>query len=459
MGNMLSFVVLFSWPLIAIYIAKKMPRQDAAILLLLIPLLFLPERVGMDLPGIPPLDKGSIPALMVLFIWMFGKDKIKFFSLPKDRILKLLVILLFLHPIGTWLSNTNGYYVGPRYLPGLTFDDLVSMEFNSLCRTFVPFVVGWKILNTQESHQKILKYFLVFGLGYSLLMLWEIRMSPQLHNTVYGFFPHSFSQQIREGGFRPVVFTSHGLVLAMLCAYWVIISAALYRAKDAALKNRGFWIMLYLFVVLVLCKTLGALVLTLIFMPCVLFLNTRKQLKIAAVLAYIVLFYPMLRTEGLIPINGIADLAKSYNEDRAGSLIVRINNEEMLLELAAEKKYFGWGGWGRNRIYDERSGRDITITDGFWIIVVGIFGWAGYLSIFGLLTYPIISLWRCVKKGGMEVSIYSSCIVVIAIMNLIDLLPNSSISSLTLMLVGAIYGLKEKLAQGDDPKLQTKSIA
>ena len=31
---------------------------------------------------------------------------------------------------------------------------------------------------------------------------------------------------------------------------------------------------------------------------------------------------------------------------------------------------FGWGGWGRNRVYDE-MGNDMAVTDGYWIIFFG----------------------------------------------------------------------------------------
>ncbi|HEY7772427.1 MAG TPA: O-antigen ligase family protein [Marinagarivorans sp.] len=446
MPNAFAYLVLFSWPLVAIWIFNKKPRQDAVILLVLVPFLLLPERVSVDLPGLPSLDKKSIPILTLFLLVAFGKDKISFFSLPKDFLGKVLLICLFLYPVATWFWNRDSYPFGPLYFPGLTFmGDVISMEFISFCSQFLPFFIGWKLLGNEVGHQKLMRYLLIGGLIYSIPMLWEIRMSPQLHTHIYGFFPHDFVQMMRQGGFRPIVFTSHGLVLAMLCAYWCIIAAAFIRAKDPLFNKHMRWIFLYLLVLLVLCKTLGALILALVFLPCVLLLRQRKILQISAILAYVVLLYPLLRAEGLFPIHGIVELSERFSEDRAQSFQYRVTNEERLLARVEERKLFGWGGWGRNRVYDERTGEDITVTDGFWIIVLGIYGWFGYLVVFGLLVYPIISIWRRVKKTNEEVSIYTCALVVILTMNLLDLLPNSSISSITWLLAGALYGFKEKM--------------
>lgn len=443
MPNALAYIALFAWPIAAIWIFKRKPVQDAVILLILLPFLFLPEKVGVDLPGIPPLDKKSIPILMLWLLLSVGKNKIQIFSMPNDKLGKVLLISLFLYPVVTWLGNRDAYYFGPLYFPALTFTgDLISLEFSAFCTQFLPFVIGWKLLGSRDGHQKIAQYLLLFGLVYSIPMLWEVRMSPQLHTHIYGFFPHDFSQMMRQGGFRPLVFTSHGLVLAILCAYWCIIAAIFVRAKSPFLAKYNRWILIYFLVLLVLCKTLGALLLALVFVPVVLLFKRRRILQVSALLAWVVLLYPLLRAEGLFPIYEIVDLSMSVSEERGGSLQFRVTNEEQLLARAEERKLTGWGGWGRNRIYDEATGKDISITDGFWIIVIGIFGWFGYLVIFGLLIYPVVGIWRRVKATGVEPSLFTCGLVVILTMNLLDLLPNSSISSITWVIAGALYGLK-----------------
>ena len=67
-----------------------------------------------------------------------------------------------------------------------------------------------------------------------------------------------------------------------------------------------------------------------------------------------------------------------------------MRNEDALSERAAEKPWGGWGSWGRNLIFDPETGQDRSIVDGAWILLIGTYGWLGYLAQFGLMTLPVI---------------------------------------------------------------------
>jgi len=82
------------------------------------------------------------------------------------------------------------------------------------------------------------------------------------------------------------------------------------------------------------------------------------------------------------------------DEDRAQSLKYRLDNEQALLSRASERFLFGWDVFGRNRIYDEQTVRDMNVTDGQWIITIGQFGLVGFLLQFGLLALPVIERQR-----------------------------------------------------------------
>ena len=60
--------------------------------------------------------------------------------------------------------------------------------------------------------------FVASMLMYSVPMLAEERLSPQLHNWVYGYSPFSFIEHVRWNGYRPVVFLPQGLQLALFVA-------------------------------------------------------------------------------------------------------------------------------------------------------------------------------------------------------------------------------------------------
>ena len=73
------------------------------------------------------------------------------------------------------------------------------------------------------------------GLIYVPFALLEVRISPQLHIWLYGFFPHDFKQMMRDGSFRPTVFMEHALTLAQfmaaatLAAWWLWSTGTIRR--------------------------------------------------------------------------------------------------------------------------------------------------------------------------------------------------------------------------------------
>ena len=263
-------------------------------------------------------------------------------------------------------------------------------------------------------------------------------MSPQLNRMFYGFFPHSWAQHIRGGSFRPLVFLPHGLILAIFVATAFLSSLVLWRSDQEA-RSRSGWIIaaVILFGVLVLCHSLGALALGLMFCPLILLLGCRLQMIFAAVFAALVLIYPIMRGGGLVPVDQIHAFAVSINQDRAASLKTRLDNEDRLLERAQEKPVAGWGTWGRNRVFDE-SGKDLSVTDGYWVIVIGSFGWLGYLAQFGLLTLPTILLG--LRQRQFDLSLATSGLALILCVLLLDLIPNASIGPLTWLIAGSMMG-------------------
>ena len=260
-------------------------------------------------------------------------------------------------------------------------------------------------------------------------------------------------QHIRGGGFRPVVFLHHGLWLGMFLCMAVLGACTLWRQALRDRVRAAPWLaaMLWLALTLVLSRNLGATALMLLFAPVILFAPPRIQVLVAALFAGMVLTYPMLRGAGLVPTDTIHSLAQSVSEERAGSLKYRFDNEDMLLARANEKQLAGWGSWGRNRVYDPETGRDLSVTDGLWVITIGSFGWFGYVAQFGLLTMPILLLIRSRSRHAPV----TSGLAVIFAANLVYLIPNSALSPIGWLAAGAIagtiVGFKRDTARTDEP--------
>ena len=330
-------------------------------------------------------------------------------------------------------------------LPGISHYDALSAvvaQFISL----VPFLLGRQILRSSADNQEVFRVLVVAGLFYSLPMLFEVRMSPQLHNWIYGYFPHSFGQQMRDGGFRPVVFIGHGLGVAFLAMTSVVAATTLWRMRIRVFRLPAGAITAYLGVVLLLCKSLGSVVYTAFAAPMVYFAKPRLQLLLAVVLVSIALLYPTMRGTDLFPTSYLVELAKSISDERAQSLKFRFDQEQQLVEHAWARFSFGWGRFGRNRVYDEWSGRDLSVTDGRWIITMGQFGFFGFLAEFGLLALPVLRATSSFRyANSVHDQVLLAALSLIHAINVVDLLPNALLSPLTWLIAGALLGRSEAL--------------
>ena len=187
-----------------------------------------------------------------------------------------------------------------------------------------------------------------------------------------------------------------------------------------------------------------------ILVPGVLFASERAMVRVAFLMAAVAVIYPMLRSNGWVPLDAILERAEAFNPDRAQSLEYRFNNETLLLDRAQEKPWFGWGGWGRNLVHDMATGRILTIPDGEWIIVFGSFGWVGYLSQMGLLAVPVYMMWRHLPREAGRRSIYACVVTLILAVTLVDMLINAILTPFTWLIAGAVWGRAEAYLRKDD---------
>ena len=442
--NLLAYSALILWPLVALYLYSTRPVGVATIWTILGGYLLLPVGAAIKFELIPAFDKESIPSLAAFVGCMLVTRRIPRVS-NGFGFAEVLILMLLLGPFVTSALNGDPVRVGPVVLPGIGYHEAVSVTINQFIYV-IPFFLARQFVHGSKDITDILLALVIAGLIYSLPILFEIRMSPQLHTWIYGYFPHSWIQQLREGGFRPVVFLGHGLRVAFFVTTVVVAAAALWRLRVNILRLPAAGITAYLSVVLVLCKTLGALVYGAFLIPLVRWARPKTLSRVALVFAMIALSFPLLRTADLVPTSLLTEAAGIVSADRAGSLATRFQHEELLLDRAWERALFGWGRFGRNRIFDADTGADVSITDGYWVIVLGQFGLVGFLAQFGLMALSVFraaSVFRFIETNHDQVTI--AVLALIVAINMIDLLPNSTISPWMWLLVGALLGRAEVL--------------
>lgn len=428
-----------------VYVLLRPTLATAVVLLTAI--LFLPDLVAFDPPGLPPFDKFTIPGLLAFAgCLMTAGPKLR--SSRPGRGVDLFAVVLLVGVFITCRLNPETLTYGDTVLPGLGIHDGISDVVRTLLYAVIPFFLGRVLFRNSRDASDLMGAFVVGALLYVPLILVELRMSPQFHRWVYGFHQHEFGQTMREGGYRPMVFMPHGIALAMFLLTASLAAFALSRARlrlpyGLPASGMGF----VLLVVLIACKSIGALVYGLIAVPLVAFGSARVMARVSRWLAIFVLLYPVLRITETFPTQAVLDTAARFSQERADSLAFRFYNEESLVEKALLRRWFGWGGFGRGRIYNS-WGKDESTTDGHWIIIFGSNGIVGMVGTYGLLLFPcLLALRRLRKIHDPHERLLVGSLSIVTIVNVVDLLPNGMYTGLPLVLAGALDGVSGGLSR------------
>ncbi len=504
MPNSFSYLALFSWPVVVFLLFRMLPQAQALVWSVLGGYLLLPFGVGINPPLLPTLDKAFIPVMAAAVMSYFSaldeagsayvsrsrserpmtrqetrtaaasapaEGRALGFTrqterravrtsaqiqstvanpagiLPMPRLILLLIGLALLTQFLTLYTNQQPLHVGPRTLQGLALYDSMSMILTAIVLV-LPFWLAQRLLGSPNGQAILLRILCICGLIYSVPTLLEVRLSPQISKWVYGFLAQSFAQAKRDDGFRPVVFLQHGLWLAIFLVMVACAGFALWRHEKTTGRRSVYLLAgLWLSMVLLLCHSLGAVMVLMVAGPLILLLAPRWQILVAALVALVVITYPMLRGAGLVPVNSIYQAVASISVDRADSLMFRFDNEDQLLAHANEQPLAGWGGYGRARLHDPKTGLNISTTDGMWVLLMGETGWLGYVATFGLLCAPIfLLLWR---RRSLQPDFATAGLCLILAANLIDMILNATMTPVTWMIAGALCGRCRYAAQAE----------
>jgi len=438
--NTLSYVALMLCPFISIALVALFRAPVAVPIVILGGQMFLPAVIKLGIP-LTRLDKDTLPALGALVGCFMFRQR----SLARSRPWRgydLFIVVHMLGLLGTSLTNQDAIQYGPVVLPGLTLYDFFNSAVNTALYWWPPFYLGRTLYRTSKDLKTLFVILVMAGLVYSFFLFIEMAMSPQLNRWLYGFHQTEFLQTIRAGGYRPKAFMRHGLNVALFMLMTVFAAVTLARTKQRVAGLPGLPVALYLIAVTVLCRSLGVLVYAAMFLPLLAVVTPRNQAKWAAGLALLVFSYPLSRTVGWVPIDDINALTREYfGAERGGSLALRLREEGFVMTRALERILFGWGGYARQFRHDPWSGKSLATIDGEWAIQFGMRGLVGYVAMFGLLLMPA---WRARRTIAKLVAprdrAMVACLAIMAVVYVLDLIPNSSIDPYLTFLVGVLAG-------------------
>ncbi len=210
----LALFALFAWVPAVILLFIMLPPQRAVIAAFLGGWMFLP-LLTLQITGIPDVSKVSVTsATVMLAILAFDGRRLLSF---RPRWFDLPMLLWIVVPFVASVINERGMWDGG------------SRTLSAILFWGIPYLVGRLYFTDLIAIRELAIGIFVAGLIYMPLVLWEIRMSPQLHNQFYGSRASGMLRGSGLGlpGFRPNVFIGHGLEVAMfmlmctLAGFWL----------------------------------------------------------------------------------------------------------------------------------------------------------------------------------------------------------------------------------------------
>lgn len=448
-SSLLAAVALLLWmPLSLAVFAVTKPHRAVAVLLVF-GTLFLPELQFFSIPVLPDMDKDTIACAWAFFpalIWGWGRIK----RGRLGRFAWFLFALIVIVDLGRAATNQDPLVIGGRFIPAIPSHTGLTFIMEDFLLIFAPYYLGAALFSESDDLRDFLRIFCVGGLVYVPLVALELRFSPQLHQWIYGYLQHTWLQVMRDGGYRPMVFMHHGLAVALFMATCSILAFGMARARERIWRFKALPVAIVFAVLLSLSHSLGAFLFVVALAPVVWFTSPRMQVRVAALLAILVMAYPILRAYDWFPTQALVDGARMISEDRAGSIDFRFYNENIVLERAFERPIFGWGGFDRIFVFDEESGDELSTFDGAWIITYAQSGALGFISKFGLLTWPIWLAYRRIRRVPTRPDqLLLSTLAVVTAMVSTDLLPNGMFTYFPYLFAGALLGATLRLTRRD----------
>lgn len=438
-------LMMYGWPLLGVILFSKMPAHRAAAILVVGGLLFLPNYSYYNVPIIPAYDKSAAIAMALMAGWISSgaKERLKW------HIMDLPMLLwVFASPVLTSLSNGLGLYDG------------VSGSVSAYLSWGAFYLAGRLFFQERESLRVLFLGIIIGGLLYILPILFEVRMSPQLSYMFYGFFPHSFAQHVRYGGYRPIVFMEHGLMVSLWMSMSAVMAFWAWRSKE--IKDiKGIPILVVTAVLaagVVLCKSANGIVFMLLGFLAALAWGRKGRTGFMLILFMIVPGYILFRLQNFITVEElIANLGRIFDPERIESLSVRLRQEDLFGARTMMQPFFGWGSFGRGWPMDPLTGLTIGWVDSLWVIVsntYGIFGlvvWLGGMGL-GALAH-LVSLARPRPLGSAPLPSHAWPAVALSLvvtLFLLDSLMNGMVNPVYILCAGALVSYRvaaEPLAQ------------
>jgi hypothetical protein len=436
-------ITMFGLIPVVLYLFVRFPTQRAVIISFVAAWLFLPQA-SYPIPLLPPYTKISASCYAILLATIiYDTARITTF---KPGWLDVPMVICCLCPIVSQVTN-GGSPISPT--------------FNQIITWGMPYFLGRLYMGSLDGLRQLAIGIFAGGLAYIPFTLVEGVKGPILHQMVYGVNAfEDWSQARRMGGWRPVVFMQHGLMVgvwmmtAALIGVWLWQTGTLKKFQGQSIKTLAIVLTIAFF----LCRSTGAYSL---FGIALFILFSAKWFRTSLPLLFVIgyiSFYLYIAASGQFSSKDVMGVINPiFGEERAGSLKFRFDMEEILGDKARQKFMFGWGDSGGNRVYNG-YGQDISVTDSLWIIEFGTNGAVGLVSLFSSFLLPVVvfATLKYPARTWSNPKVAPAAVLGVAVtMYMFDCVLNAMTNPIFALIVGGISGLVLKAPES----LKTKKTS
>lgn len=425
-------IAMFGWIPIVILLFKKFEARLAVVIAFVSGWMFLPVAF-FKFPVLPDYTKTTATCVGILAgAWLFDKAR---FSTVTFSPFDIPMLLYCTAPFFSSVFNGLGAY-----------DGLSAAMYQSITWG-LPYYIARIYFSDTDSLRMLAIGIFIGSIVYIPFCWFELIMSPQLHRLTYGYHQHDFLQTLRDGGgYRPMVYMDHGLMTSMWMVLGVFIGTWLLYIGELPpkiLKIPSLWLLGILIITTIMMQSMGAITLLVIGLI-VLLISTRFKTYIPVIILLSVpTLYAYTRSTGIWDGRNLSGFVEEkISPTRAQSLQFRFDNETILIEKAMQGTFFGWGGYGRSRVFTEK-GKDISVTDGLWIITLGTSGIYGLTSLIIAVQLPVLLFIMRIRPERWKQSRMAAPAIMAIFLSIymIDSLLNAMLNPIYMLFSGGITSM------------------